>query len=464
MRQLGVMMRAVQADRTLGLVLVAFLCLGAGCSGSSLPDDRRTGLSSPGGSGPGGGPFTGSPAGSLTVSVTMQAGSTDYRTQARVADIDRVTITVEATATSSVSATIASVLLSSGSTSQVFGGLPPGPATVSASVFDASNVLIGNGSATASVQSGQATIVSLPIQLVPTIVRTGSLGANIVISDGAVIFASPTPTPPPAGFVALEPGTFTMGSPTDELVHYSNETQHQVTLTRGFYLQATEVTQGQWKALIGNNPSTYKTGDDYPVETVNWWEAASYANELSASQSLAACYTLTGCSGAAGTGRICGGVTVNATGGNPYLCTGYRLPTEAEWEYAYRAGTTTAFYSGDITQTATGDPKLDLIGWYGAYYGDSSAFGTHPVAVKIPNAWGLHDMAGNVWEWAWDWYGAYPGATTDPLGLATGSARVYRGGSWRLDAQYARSAYRLNGSPDYRSTYGLGFRLARSRL
>ena len=280
---------------------------------------------------------------------------------------------------------------------------------------------------------------------------------------------APTPTPvspsPPAGFVAVEPGAFTMGSPEGELGRSSNETQHQVTLTRGFYLQGTEVTQGQWEELIGHNPSTYKTGDDYPVQAVTWWEAVSYANALSASKSLPACYTLAGCTGAAGAGMNCGGVTVNAAGGNPYVCTGYRLPTESEWEYAYRAGTTTAFYSGAITQTFCGDPNLNLIGWYGAGCGGSpiSGYGPHPVATKQANTWGLYDMAGNEREWVWDWYGSYPGATTDPLGSTTGYSRVSRGGSWEYQSYLARAAGRSLISSPGTINRSLGFRLARSR-
>ena len=254
------------------------------------------------------------------------------------------------------------------------------------------------------------------------------------------------------GFVRVEPGTFTMGSPSGEPGRDSDEAQHEVTLTRAFYLQATEVTQGQWRALMNNNPSAFNScGDDCPVETVNWWEAAAYANALSAEEGLPACYTLEGCSEVSpGNHMECSAVSVNAPGGDPYLCTGYRLPTEAEWEYAYRAGTTTAYY----------DPNVDAIGWL-----DSNSGGTtHPVGEKTSNAWGLYDMAGNVWEWCWDWYGAYPSSgVTNPTGSGSGSARVDRGGSWSNVAGRARAANRDFGFPGDR--YGsLGFRLARSAL
>lgn len=252
-------------------------------------------------------------------------------------------------------------------------------------------------------------------------------------------------------FVLVEPGTFTMGSPESEKGRQSGEVQHEVTLTGAFYLQATEVTQGQWRALMNNNPSDFATcgDDDCPVETVNWWEAAAYANARSAQEGLPECYTLEACSEVSpGNDMECDGVSVNASDGDPYQCIGYRLPTEAEWEYAYRAGTTTAYY----------DPNLDAIGWYGS----NSRYTTHSVGEKAPNAWGLYDMAGNVWEWCWDRYGAYPSnGVTNPTGSGKGSDRVRRGGSWNFVTGDARAALRYYEHPDYRSG-DLGFRLARS--
>jgi formylglycine-generating enzyme required for sulfatase activity len=256
---------------------------------------------------------------------------------------------------------------------------------------------------------------------------------------GAGACGVPPPTP---GYVRIEPGVFTMGSPADELGRYDDETQHQVTLTRAFELKATEVTQAEWRAVMGNNPSGFQDcGDDCPVEQVSWDDAVDYCNALSAQQGLAPCY--------------------DGDRNFPGLdCGGYRLPTEAEWEYAARAGTQTAFYTGDITypECRPLDPNLDAAGWYCGNDDGSK----HPVGQKQPNAWGLYDMHGNVWEWVNDWYGDYPaGAAVDPLGSPVGDGRVERGGSWDRYARSARSANRYRGSPDYRRD-SIGFRPARS--
>lgn len=223
--------------------------------------------------------------------------------------------------------------------------------------------------------------------------------------------------------VTISAGTFTMGSPSGELGRGRDETQHAVTLTRDFLMSRTEITQGQWATVMDTDPTFYYE-PDLPVTNVSWWRALEFANRLSALEGLPACYILAGCSGSA-----CSGVSVEAEDGNPYNCSGYRLPTEAEWEYAYRAGTTTAFYNGGITETECGlDPNLDAIGWY---CGNTSTI--REVGQKEPNAWNLYDMAGNVAEWTWDWYGPYPGVVTDPLGPLDGTARVRRGGSVGLD-------------------------------
>ena len=229
-------------------------------------------------------------------------------------------------------------------------------------------------------------------------------------------------------FVYIEPGTFMMGSPADEPDRGSDETQHQVTLSKGFYIQITEVTQGQWTAVMGSNPSHFKNcGDDCPVESVSWDDTQSFITAL------------------------------NALGEGTY-----RLPTEAQWEYACRAGSTRAFANGGITAyqemyDCNNDPNLSAMGWY-CYNSDNK---THPVAQKQANAWGLYDMHGNVWEWCQDWYGTYPsGSVTDPVGPTSGSYRVIRGGGWTGSARYCRSANRHALTPDFRDYIDRGFRVA----
>jgi len=248
-----------------------------------------------------------------------------------------------------------------------------------------------------------------------------------------------------------------MGSPSNEGSKFgwwgrdSDETQHQVTLTRDFLMQSTEVTQAQWQALMGNNPSSFTGDANRPVDQVSWYDAVAYANALSVADGLPVAYNLSGCSGTPGTDNYsCGDVTLTAP--TPYATTGWRLPTEAEWEYAYRAGTTTAWYNGDD------ESKVGDIAWFSSNSSDT----THPVAQKQPNAWGLYDMAGNVWEWCWDRYGGYPGTVTDPVGPTEGSFRVFRGGSWFFDESNTRAAFRYYDSPGIRIS-DFGFRLARSR-
>ena len=252
---------------------------------------------------------------------------------------------------------------------------------------------------------------------------------------------------PPEGFVAIEPGSFIMGSPTDELGHGGDEVQHAVTLSQGFYLAEAEVTQAQWVAVMGSNPSFYKAPtypqcDDCPVENVTWYDAVDYCNALSDLEGLDRAYV------------------VNGPGVNwDQSANGYRLPTESEWEYACRAGTTTAFYNGGITAVGCAlDPVLDQIGWYCG----NSASRTHEVRQKQSNAWGLYDVSGNVYEWCWDWYGNYPGTVTDPVGPVSGAERIKRGGNWQAIVRGCRSAYRSDSAPGARSRVD-GLRAARTR-
>jgi formylglycine-generating enzyme required for sulfatase activity len=213
------------------------------------------------------------------------------------------------------------------------------------------------------------------------------------------------------------PGKFFMGSPITESWRFGDEdSRHEVELTQGFWIGEAPVTQRQWEAVAGSNPSGFK-GLDLPVESVSWNEARAWMFQASARA---------------------GGL-------------GLRFPTEAEWEYATRAGTTGTTYRG-----ANDAATLDAIAWYDANSGGT----THPVKLKAPNPWGLYDTLGNVWEWCADDQRTYAQAhAVNPHG-GTGQKRVRRGGSWLSDARGARSACRLAGTPGDRFN-GLGFRLAR---
>ena len=254
-------------------------------------------------------------------------------------------------------------------------------------------------------------------------------------------------------WAVIPAGTFQMGSPTTEKCRSSNETQHKVTLTQAFEIAVTETTQAQFKALMGYSPSGFAScGTSCPVEKVSWHEAAAYCNALSTKVGKSKCYSCTG----TGSKVTCKDATAYS-GSKIYTCPGYRLPTEAEWEYAYRAGTTTAFYNGNITKCSGLDPNADKIGWFW----DNASKTTHPVAKKTANAWGLYDMAGNGREWCHDGYKVNLGsaAQTDPVG--SGSNQVYRGGGWDNSAEALRAARRLNITATARVST-IGFRPVRT--
>ena len=254
------------------------------------------------------------------------------------------------------------------------------------------------------------------------------------------------------GFVLIGGGTFPMGSPESENWRIDDETQHQVSVGP-FYMDPYETTQKEYLRLMGENPSTF-TGDDLPVENISWLDAIRYANAKSTEGGLTPVYTITE-----------GGVTWDLS------ANGYRLPTEAEWEYACRAGTSTPFNTEKSLSAAEAN-------FYGHYpyeieenYFNNSVLEAKPgeyrqttIAVGNfePNAWGLYDMHGNVNEWCWDYYGAYDvNAADDPTGPSSGTRHVYRGGGWNDFAKNMRSAYRAAGQEDMHS-YNLGLRLARN--
>lgn len=234
-------------------------------------------------------------------------------------------------------------------------------------------------------------------------------------------------------FIWVPAGSFVMGSPETEVRRDKNEIQHQVTLTRGFYLQATETTQQQWMAVMGSNPSHFlNCGLDCPVENVRYSDVFAFLEKLNDMEN-----------------------TIH-----------YRLPTEAEWEYAARAGTTSAFFNGPMVDESVEEwdfsynPYLDTVGWY--YRNSDQA--PHRVGLKAPNPWGFYDMHGNVWEWCSDWQRPYPfHPEIDPQGAESGEAKIRRGGSWAHYPEYNRSAYRSWLDPEDRSPE-VGFRLALTSL
>ena len=254
----------------------------------------------------------------------------------------------------------------------------------------------------------------------------------------------------PSGYSYIPSGVFEMGSPSTEAGRGSDETQHVVTLTGGFCLQTTEVTQSQWSSVMGSNPSYFdECGGTCPVEMVSWLGAARYLNALSRREGLRECYD------SEGRGTVVNGMSPFDSSGrvvrgrSPYWCEGYRFPTEAEWEWAARAGTTGSRYD-----------SLSLVAWYESNSDDR----THPVGRLEANAWGLYDMLGNVSEWTHDWADDYvTGDATDPSGPRTGGGRVYRGGSYLSAAQSVRAANRGQlGSAPSNGIRSRGFRPARS--
>ena len=239
------------------------------------------------------------------------------------------------------------------------------------------------------------------------------------------------------GFVYISPGTYTRGSPPDEPYRDNDEKQHRVSLTKGFYIQTTEVPQGLWNAVMGNNPSYFQhCGDDCPVESISWNDVQEFIRKL------------------------------NQLEGSEV----YRLPTEAEWEYAARAGRDTPFSFGQCISTDQENFNPAPIGFcydketYKKAYEKPRKYRgkTIPIASLLPNAWGLYDMHGNVSEWCQDWYGNYPSDfAADPNGPSGGSTRVRRGGNWIYAIGECRSADRLSTEPEGRSNH-LGFRLLKN--
>jgi formylglycine-generating enzyme required for sulfatase activity len=267
----------------------------------------------------------------------------------------------------------------------------------------------------------------------------------------------------PDGFVRVEGGAFQMGSNDSE---DDERPVHTVTV-KSFYMGKYEVTQKEWTAVMGTTvrqqrdmwDETYSlvgVGDNYPMYYVSWYDAVEYCNRLSKKEKLTPAYTIKKS-------------RKDRNNNNEYdelkwtvqwnrNANGYRLPTEAEWEYAARGGADQRSDGSPGNYAYSGSNTIDEVAWYD----ENSAGNTQEAGAKKSNGLGLYDMSGNVFEWCWDWFGDYPGGTqTDPIGASSGFYRVSRGGSWYDPAQYARSAFRLYGDPYYRGI-DLGFRIVRN--
>jgi formylglycine-generating enzyme required for sulfatase activity len=289
-----------------------------------------------------------------------------------------------------------------------------------------------------------------------TIVYVGWKLANLTSTTGHTL-----------GWISA--GTFPMGSPTSEPGRFDNETQREVTLTHGFYMGKYAVTQGQYQAVMGSNPSEYKTPvspetstENRPVEQVKWYDALVFCNRLSMQEDLEPAYRINGSTDPSAWGDV-PVVDRNAVWDAVQIVassTGYRLPTEAQWEYACRAGTVAAYnWGADYIDDSKANYNASILDANNLSAGTSLGR-TTGVGSYAPNAWGLYDMHGNVSELCWDWYGSYSGgAQTDPTGADSGDARVRRGGA-KGSGRYLRSAYRDSIVPNGRNL-STGFRIVR---
>jgi formylglycine-generating enzyme required for sulfatase activity len=253
-----------------------------------------------------------------------------------------------------------------------------------------------------------------------------------------------TQPPLPANFVRVEGGSFQMGTASGG---NDNERPVHTVMVKSFSIGKYEVTQKEWYEVMGTTVrqqrdmrdrswSLYGEGDNYPMYYVNWYEVVEYCNKRSLKEGLTPAYRGSG-----------DNITCD------WNANGYRLPTEAEWEFAAKGGT-----KEYITTEYSGSNSVGAVAWYDGNSGSS----THPVGTKAANSLGIYDMSGNVWEWCWDWYGSYSsGSLTDPRGAVSGASRVERGGSWYNSAADVRSASRYSHTPSYRYS-GIGFRLVRN--
>jgi formylglycine-generating enzyme len=277
--------------------------------------------------------------------------------------------------------------------------------------------------------------------------RYFALGTAEPEGDGDILKFAEVIVPVPDGFALVQPGRVLVGSPTSEQGRsFVDEYEYPVSLTHAYFISKTEVTQAEWSTLSDSQPwEGNECGGNCPAAGVSWFDAVWYCNALSTREGLTSCYAPKDCKGTPGVDLEC-----KAVGFSGLACDGYRLPTEAEWETAARAGTRTALHG-----------PSDAVAWYNR----TADKKLHGVGELTPNAWGLYDTAGNVYEWVWDVYALYPtGHTVGPMGPQTNVGyRSFRGGGYVSPRRYIRAAEREYNLPTYRRPY-VGFRVARTAL
>ena len=330
--------------------------------------------------------------------------------------------------------------------------------TAGSAIFAATttNVAAGTtGTVTWYTSSACTTISTAPKGITATVSAVASNAVTVTMAADATAIADSYYFTLDEGTAVSSVATLTVSAPISIAMvsiptgSFNNGTS-TVTLS-AFSMSKYDITQSQYQAITGNNPSNFSGNSDAvdcPVEMATWYDAVEFCNKLSTHDGLTPVYAIS--DRTPSTGYPITSAAVSATWTN----NGYRLPTEAQWEYACRAGTTSTYYWGEATDDTT-------VGQY-AWFASNSSSTTHAVGQKLPNVWGLYDMAGNVWQWCWDWYDPYPsGAQTDPTGPSSGAYRLGRGGSWYVPYSLLTSASRDYGDP-YSGSSNLGFRVVRS--